>query len=686
MDTDERLKTLLSGCRWVRSPTLALSLIPGLAEHAPALVGMPKRGGEVVPRVPVLCIPALADAVAGHLAEVLPGAASGAPALHEADPAALRDHPLVRPLTELVAQASQPGLRAALTPALALAWITTRLLHGGRIPGLSSEAQRRAASAVTAWSALPPAGRGAALRGLGASLSGALAAAIGVAAMSGAPVPTGGLLRQLLVDPLLFAFPRGGLDQGQGLDVAAAMLGLPLSAEVLADAPRVGAAVFSAVRERAARGVPEPGDALVTVLFDEGAVAEDAAWHPVGGPALISAAPLLAGKALSTAGLSKAAAKAYAQPRSARALSAAWAVLAPALARWDVLSRLVDLVEPVWTEGGRAVTEAGGLPVDPRWSFFVPRTEVALGAVVAVRLSEVFDGISVVLGGRVWARWGVVEAFHELCRGSGASVRQVIGDCGVVVFPAPEHALPFARAALAAFGPGAVLPLDADRQSVRLPDHVTVGLGLALGPVEGGTDGEQSALRGRAVAEALALAGNGRAEGVAHDPLAVRRAGWGRDGLQNQSLVASDAFVRSTVDRARKRGAAARLRGDGGACGGVSTDFAVYPVRALWQSGEEVVAALLLGDEASAERGACELRFLAPDALQEWHRADAHAAADRARAAARAPAAAGMDAPSMSFFGAPGPAPGPARGRADPFRGGPAAGDPFADDAGAAGP
>lgn len=678
MDIDERMRTLLAECRWVRDAALATALVPGLPTHAPPLVALPTGDGDVLPAIPVTCLDLLADPVAAVISDAVQQGVSGQPlqAVESLEAPALRDDPLTAVLTDLIAQAALPGLRADVVPLLGVAWITQRMVAGhlDGIPGLSPTGRDTARQLAAALAGLPPAERGTCLRGVGFALASRLGAAANMAAMAGATVQLGGLYRQLLPDPLVLAFPRGTLDEGRELDAAAAMLGLDIPAAVLADAPKVAAAAFAASQARADAGKLEPVDAAVTHHFPEGADPELAAFHPFAGPALIGLAPLLAGKALSSAGLSKAAAKAYGSQRGARALAGLWRPFAKALGVWDLLSRMVSMVVPLRIEAGRAISSQGRLPLDARWPLLVPRpnADATLGAVAAVRLGEVLSGVRVALGGRSWAWWSVVQAFHSACRASGASVRQLVGDVGVAAFPAPEHALRFADRIREALGPGATIAVDAEGQDLRIPETASLGVGLSMGVIEGGTDGETSVLRGHAVAEAIHLAGNGRAEAVSQDPLAVRSAGWGQDGLHNHGLVASDTFLRSMIERIRKRGGALHVRNEGGAAGGVDEDFACYAVRAWWQDGEALRVAVLFGGPDADSGGAAELRTMDPDALAAWRSSDRIQARSQ-RSLAPAPAAPAfadggyggeLDSPSKSFFGldedSPTPAPPPA--------------------------
>ena len=238
-----------------------------------------------------------------------------------------------------------------------------------------------------------------------------------------------------------------------------------------------------------------------------------------------------------------------------------------------------------------------------------PQRGSTVQAVVAVRLTEVRESLIGGLVTRPWSMNNVAQAWNA-CAGCGAAVRQVLGDYAVCTFPAPELAVRFALLARKAVGPDAGLELADDGTTVPIPPTSAVGIGLALGVVDGGTDGEHASLSGRGVAEAIALAGNGRASRLHDDGVGVRQAGWGTDGFLNEGIVASETFIRTVLERVRRRNQPVHVRGEGGMCGGVSDDFALAPVAGWWEVGEGLVASALVIDSSSGV-GAAEVRVSA---------------------------------------------------------------------------
>jgi len=663
MDVDERLSTILQECRWVTDPGTAVRLIPALPAEAPAFVPLPLRDGDVRPCVPVVCVPMVADAVARTIVAAVQGQATS---LEDADAAAVAADPLAAVCAEMLAQCAQPGLRNQSVPILAIAWCAWEVLagRGDALPGVDPEVGKQSRTAAARVSASKGTARAEVLQQVGWALSSRVAGGLSLAAMAGAPVSTGGLYRQLLPQPLVLGFPRGTLDVDPS--DAAAVLGLSLEPGLVAAGRRAASWLLEESRKRLSAGKAEPHDVALQAVIPTGLSIESAALHPTAGPALIAALPVLAdAKALVKAGVDKKYAKGLVSTRGARAMSSAWGNLCQGLGMWDVLSSLVARIVPLTEVNGRMVGPHGALPADARWSMLLPRPNASstLQAVVAVRITEVRESLQGALVQRPWSLRNVERSFVAVARKNGASVRMVVGDHAVCTFPAPELALRFALVVRRALGPEATIELADDGTSVPVPPTATIGVGLALGVVDGGSDGESAWLTGRAVSEAVALAGNGRATRVFDDGVGVREAGWSSDGLANESIVATSAFVRAVLERTRRRDRPVYVRGEGGSCGGISEDFALAPVAGWWEAGEGVVAAALLLDKDGGE-GAAEIRVMRAEDLREWFASDRSAAALQRTAAPRvvsAPSAldeftedhgdTGLEEPSMSFMG-----------------------------------
>jgi hypothetical protein len=332
-------------------------------------------------------------------------------------------------------------------------------------------------------------------------------------------------------------------------------------------------------------------------------------------------------------------AKSFGDRTAIRALLAAWSELSQAVLRWDVLASICDRVLPIRFEGNRWVGPSGPLPQDARWAFGLPRASAASneGHVVAVRLGPLRLAVSEAarskgIKGSSGAAW---RCWSELTARAGALMDSVIADHGVAVFPSAAAAFSFARAARSRLGGGRELPLGPLQQPMSLPSGIIPPIGIASGEVLGGHDGETASFGGRAVAEAIFLAGNGRVDRIADDPFGVRRVGYGGAGLGNDGVAASRAFLAALLSGVERAGTALHRAGETTRVAGVAADFTSWPVPAWWEIGEEVVMALPL--EAGSAQGPVELAFLTRDTFTELARADA----DRARRSPSAASAAG---------------------------------------------
>ncbi len=668
MDVDERIVTILQECRWVQDPATAVRLIPAIAAEAPPFVMLPQRDADVRASIPVVCLPMLAAGVTRTIVDAVNGKGSG---FEDLSPAEVAQDPLAAALADAFSQCARPGLRSLTVPVLATAYAAWQVLGGSaaQLPGVDESLAGDARTAAARMAAASGTAAAELSQAVGWALKARVTGGLSLAGMSGSEILTGGLYRQILMSPLLMAFPRGTLDTDPGK--AASVLGLSLEPALVQAALKAAAVLVTESQQRLESGKAEPFDIALQAVVPANIDPEVAALHPTAGPALIAALPTLGdARSLQKAGIEKRFAKGLTAVRGARALAAAWRTLCDALGTWDVLSSLVHRVVPLREHEGRMVGPSGALPADARWPLLLPRPNAAatIQAVVAVRLTEVRESLLGSLVTRPWSLANVPRAFDQVARANGASVRQIIGDHAVCTFPAPELALRFSLLVRKAIGPDSGLVLGDDDTTIAIPPTSALGIGLALGVVEGGTDGERSDLSGRGVAEAMALAGNGRAARLHDDGVGVRTAGWGAGGLQNEGIVASEAFVRTVLDRTRRRNRPVHVRGEGGMCGGVGDDFALAPVSGWWEAGDDLIAAALLIDAETGE-GAAEVRVLTTGDFREWHASDKSSAALRRAPSSRslpgtmggafdAPAPSGsdhfgdgLDEPSMSFMG-----------------------------------
>jgi hypothetical protein len=628
MDTAQRIADLLQTCVWVKEPAVAVQILPSFAEDVPGLVALPGQRQDGQPSLPLSCVPAVAGPLARVLATAGLAAAreDGAARVDQLDDASLMADPLVLACAALLREAAVPGLRAHAAPALALAWAAPRMLGGEarHLPGVDPDDLRGLDQLVGFLGGLDPVARGAALHRVGWELSGRLAAAVGAAARAGLPVPAGGLLRALASNRLLLAYPRGTLDREPALEEVAGLLGAGLDARMAGAAVAAARAALEASAERRSKGKAEGIDLALAAHLPGGDDPMRALLHPVAGPLLLgSLGSLVGARELKKAGLDGGTAKALLKPAAHRALAAAWGDISGPLRAWDVLSALVDRVLPLRRKDGCWAAGGGALRGVERWDMLVPGGRPPEErCVVAVRLTALrraVDEAARTVPGLDGA--GAIErAWTDLVSEAGVPVACLSADHGLAAFSAPQSAVRFAlRAAAALSGPREVLAGPTDIR-LTLPDGARPAVGVALGSIRGGTDGDRTVLGGAAVAQALALTGAGGLSGIATDPSGLRRAAVGGSGLQSEGIVVDPEVSARMLGWLRQSGAPLHLDGEATPVGGLGEDFRATPVRGWWDAGKPgIVVFIRLADAPDA---AVELLPLDAEELAGFHAVD----------------------------------------------------------------
>ncbi len=626
MDTPERIRDLLRSCAWLDDPALAVGLVPSVVEIAGAL----QPGGSAAARwaLPAACGPEIAAAAAQTLMMVGPRLLTGGsmPAITEGDDSALLADPLVRTLLELLCRAAPFGRARVDVPGLVLARVCSQVMacRSRELPGLSVSTVRDLDEMAGRISSRPPAERGALLSRLSFEISARAGAAFSLAGRSGLRVAGGGVTRQLLSEPLLLCFPRGTLDQGRGLDELAELAGLPLPEGTADELVRACDVALKAHRERVDKQPLAIDLALISML---GTVTDPltALLHPVRGPLLIGGLPELAPqKAYKKAGVGGAMLKGIRGRLGCRALASVWSDLLKRLLVWDLLSVVCARVRDV---PGKVLRDR----------FLQPRLAApSRGFVAAVGLTPLRTHLATRSD---WQTGVVTEAWAGICSDDAVALSAGVADHGVAVLDSARAAALFAFAALKAMGGPRQLPLVPTREFAAIPPQVRPSVGLAVGPVTGGTDGERDLPAGPAVGEAIALSGSGPLDLDAGDSLDVRRAQVGASGLRSEGVVCSAAFFEALLKEVRDSSAGLRVAGQGGAgVGDFCADFECYPVRAYWGVPSEIVVAIALAEGAAP---AVELRVMDVESLTDFHLADA----ELARRSRPAPSAAPEPAP-----------------------------------------
>lgn len=395
--------------------------------------------------------------------------------------------PLTAALCRLIAEGLLVSPGAGLVPLLEVVRQTAALLSAPPVPLAVRIANIRA---------MAPEQQGTLLGKLAGRIQVRMAAALASLGSAGVRVPA--LAQAVVSSRFAVLFERGALDLEASLPLLAAVHGAGVPpATVLAGAASLRAAI-SGVLERRTANRSTPDDMgfilrhLPPDLADRGA---DDVARALGtdADAVAWILPQLSRftdvKALGRAGIPAPLAKDLLRPEQGLALASALAEVLRELRRWDVISALAAAVTPVADTAGRS-DRALMVPHGPVHAVVVA---VGLG-----RLRRPRAGVEPMQVERAWA---------ESVSGLPGCVHADLGHCALVVF----------LDALAAFR-------FALRVGQRFPDEAPA-VGIGVGEVFGGTDGEVVRLGGPAVEAAL--------QWLALGPLPPRA---GMDGTQALGL------------------------------------------------------------------------------------------------------------------------------------------------------
>ncbi len=205
------------------------------------------------------------------------------------------------------------------------------------------------------------------------------------------------------------------------------------------------------------------------------------------------------------------------------------------------------------------------------WSMRVPRTHPQQEhVVVAVRMVELIESG----GSGMDVRDAVLDRWKQCQNEYG--IFDWIAEHGVAVFSCAARAIRFAihvnKNLISSDG---LLP--GPDEPFALPPGLRPSVGIAMGMVEGGTDGESISIGGPALARAISRCGSGKTEHVIHDPLQIRRVSMGEMGIAGQGVACGRSALLAALNR---WGEPIHRFGDESVVSGISRDFVTYPVDA----------------------------------------------------------------------------------------------------------
>ena len=413
----------------------------------------------------------------------------------------------------------------------------------------------------------------------------------------------------------MFAFPAGSVTVRDGLGEIAALLQVPLNATLLNQVVSMAEVAWQSVTRSVQKRQASAVETMLSQLVPDGD-SMVALMDPVAGPALIRGLPdLVDARELRGIGLDARTAKAMLSDVALRPLAAAWKDLVQPIRVWEVVSQLADLIVPIWTTaGGVQVRGVDHVPA-ARWSLRLPRSSHADHAAVAVRLAPL---IASGQANEPRARAIVQACWDQVLGQYPGAVGTITGDLGLAAFASPARAIQFASSIHASL-PGAqgiVSHPEVDGSMAVSPD-LRVGVGLAWGRVDGGTDGAGVWLEGPAIGAAIALTGQGAPSLRRNDPLHIRSVTGQEDGLRSDGITADAAFVQESL---RTLTHPVHVNGTSDEVAGISQDFRFYPVPYWWEEDNRVWMWLELGGRLAD--GPAELAVLNRVMFRDIHSRD----------------------------------------------------------------
>lgn len=478
----------------------AVMNLPEVCDGLPALV--PVESGWAVYSA---CGPSIAGPLRGAFERALREAEGPAGA------GAFDGDELSTVLTDLVAEAVAVSPGAGVVPLLEVVRQVTALLSAPP-PDLAVR--------VAAIRAMPPDEQGAFLGRVAGRIQVRLSVALARLGTAGVRIPA--LAQAVTGSRFAMLFERGALDIEASLPLLAAVheQGIP-PGTVSAGAAALRTAITGVIERRnAGRGTPDDlGFVLRHIPPDlaERGVSDVARTLLLDPDALAWVLPQLGrftdAKALVRAGVPQPIARDLVKPEHGLALASALGEVLRELRRWDVISALAAAIAPVADIDGRADR-----------ALVVPHAPVH-AVVVAVGLGRLRQRSADDGGRQVERTWA------EAMQSAPGAIHADLGHCALVVF----------LDALAAF-----------RFAIRLGSRfgsAPPAVGVGVGEITGGTDGEVVRLGGPAVETAL--------QWLSLSPLPPRT-GW--DGVQSLGLsggrlcghgVAIDAAAADAIEGAR---------------------------------------------------------------------------------------------------------------------------------------
>jgi hypothetical protein len=557
-----------------------LATIPELSTAAPAVESWPVGDGRPQWVSPITGL----DPLLGPLIEVLERAKSSdvdtfvhaSVELAKTDLFVAQFSNLVRDLSDIQGVWAMMGLSR----------LTTCILHGGSqiAQSASPSISRRIVGLSEAVQATED--KGELLSRMSDCISARVAAALNIAGKSAS-----GLARRMIASRMVWVVHHDSVDPSVDLPWVSDMLGLPLDEGVIQMVHTISHIAIEKSRARVGTRKERAADALLSQILRN--AVGDPLMNPGCGPSIVRLLPhLVEPKHIKGRVSDFRLAVRYLDPGAIRTVAGAWADLVHHLAQWDVLSSAVVGFEPVVRTDRGWRLDREHISDDVRWSMRIPRARPQRAhTVVAVRMVELIESG----GGGIDVRAAVQDSWSRSAVDGGLFTW--IAGHGIGVFACPATALRFASTInRGLIGSDGLLPTSLD--PIALPPGMRPSVGVGMGTVVGGFDGDVTTVGGTAVARAMARCGSRAPMRCTDDPLHVRRVSTDVYGLVSSGVACGRPVMLAALN---VWGQDVHRFGDENEVAGLARDFATYPVDAWAPVDEGVVLFISLGRSRGAE-------------------------------------------------------------------------------------
>ncbi len=627
MDVVDWLKTVTSRCRLVPDPQQAIRLVPDIGVETPAFWNV--DSAEAPSCIAVACTSRI-----GHLlAKMLLSSVGAAMETGEGEDVSTRtqedwaEDPFVRTMVDLLLEAARVSPAAMAIPFLECMRISSSLMNGSPPYGLEASSEsRKLLDLVRELDGHQQ--KGSLLSASTLSVTARWSAAWSLTAGIDATIQPTRFYQALVKSRMNLVFPPTPGSLPPVSDVMG-FLGLPGNPALVERVMELLVSVARGIHDRVSTGKASPADnallAPLLALDDSIPSTDNLMLRLSRDPATVTSilcnlSDFSGPRELREAGFEKEEVSQLLERSTALPLAASMRTMLSALQLWDLISAVVSFLKPALK------VHKASTPPGPDLTLAVPRGDFG-GVPCAVLALRLVDHRTAALNlaqkkGLLFYTYGLEQSWHRL--------KILAARNGGLALDTGSHLILVFRRARAALET-AISIQDLLSQSLRihpgklgddllLSDIDPPGLGLDMGSVLGGGDGERTAFFGETLERAVHLAGMGPPHDIPEDPLGIHRAFRHGGELFSRGIVCTPAFLRSYQEEIEDAALPYRVLGSPESIAGIDTDFRHYPVRFTQEKGDDDVILMVALD--SSESAPLEVLCLPGADFHDFYDAD----------------------------------------------------------------